>query len=693
MQASRLLPVAAMLLASLALAVWYVEASRAYYFWDYRFYHHLAYEVWQHLLHSPREMLGFVHWSLDWDINALYTLPLLPVFALFGAERVVYIGALTALYLLPFALLCGWVGARLVRSGQRLVALTASLLVLLLPPVWLPVLVGYPDVAAAAALTLAIGLYCQDPELRGWWRIAAIGSALAATMLLRRHFAYPAVVFLAAAILAHGLSWLHGAGRDWRGLLAMPLRLALAVGLMVALMLALAPEFTLRALLENYARLYESYRRPPQAILFNLYLNFGAGVMVLALLGYGLAWYHRLAPRRLIVFLLLSAGLWTLLWAGWVRQISPQYLLHLLPLVLAVGLYLLLQALRRHPGTAWLGMLIWAFMGVNFVQSLLLYNSSWADGALARALIPAHYRLLSAPVRLQNEHASDYQHYQTLVEYLQRRMRPDEQLYVAASHGLMNDDLVRSVEDTLYGVDHQPLSLLRTAHVDSRDFLPLSELLQAEYVLVTEPFLHHLPAAEQDVVRVVSEVFTESWPLSRDFEPLPQAFDFSSGFQVRLYHRIRPTTLATAIDTLRRMRAAVDPVGGQQTGWIDLGPRGRWGIAGGPGQAARLEIAVGARSSPVVYYHDLGGEIRLSGWLQARDCRGFALETRTWDPAGRETLRARRSLADDEPLAVAFDSQQPVALTLRLQAGADVPPAADCRLAIDALRVAADRLD
>src|SRR5262249_37174477 len=157
-----------------------------------------------------------------------------------------------------------------------------------------------------------------------------------------------------------------------------------------------------------------------------------------------------------------------------------------------------------------------------------------------------------------------------LVDYLARAAGDNRKpVYVAASSPNLNDDLLWHAnrvlhEDVLsYGSGHfwdsRHLNILHWVPLaDSRDTYPLDKLMAAEYVVVATPFQCHPHPEEQKVVQVVVNAFTEPWPFARDFVRLPETFTVGDGVQVAVYRRQRPTSLATAIQTLKAMEEFID---------------------------------------------------------------------------------------------------------------------------------------
>jgi hypothetical protein len=62
----------------------------------------------------------------------------------------------------------------------------------------------------------------------------------------------------------------------------------------------------------------------------------------------------------------------------------------------------------------------------------------------------------------------------------------------------------------------------------------------------------------------------KNWEISRDFQLLPEQFQLENGVTVRVYRRMRPSAIATAIKTLDAMQKQIAEKPGTQLDWISL---------------------------------------------------------------------------------------------------------------------------
>ena len=79
-----------------------------------------------------------------------------------------------------------------------------------------------------------------------------------------------------------------------------------------------------------------------------------------------------------------------------------------------------------------------------------------------------------------------------------------------------------------------------------------------------------LRPGEQDLIKVIHDAFTENWLIAGDFAKLPEEFELDKGIVVSLYRRIKPTSVATALQTLRKMQQQIGERPGRQLDWMSF---------------------------------------------------------------------------------------------------------------------------
>jgi hypothetical protein len=662
---------------------WVSEAERGtFYYWDYGNFEDLAGRTCRAFGSSWLEGWRFLTGSLSEDYNALFAVPLLP----FLGERPTrfrFILGLGLAYLLPLALALGSLAARLVPRRERQAFWATVAVCLTTPALWVTVMRGYPDVGAALLIALAARLYLERPALDRPLQILGIGLLLAGAALFRRHFLFAVTAFHGAvALVLFAAEWERRRETGQAARIAGAVWRLCGLGASTALMLTVIGfPFVARILRRDFYSLYASYLSPWHASLgFYLGLN-GAAAWVLALAGLALG------ARRPALFLLSFGALSLAQWSAIVRQISEVYTVHFTPtLVLGLGCFLAsLAACSRASIRVGASVLACGLVAVNLVLGL-----SPAD--LVAGHVPGRtlFAENSGPLTQDGREGL-----LELVAELRRTASPGDPILVAASSARLNAGLVAAADRALPGTAR--LRVIETPDVDSRDWYPVDALLEARLVVVALPVQHHLPPEEQHLVTVVVDLFRQGAGTARDFVRLPRAITLARGVEAHVYRRRRPSSLATGIETLAFVRAAVQERPGNQADWVIVGqvfpswaqPRadGATSLWIHPG---RLEDGTQAtalfltRPEPPLW---VSGRI---GFEDAR-CLGARLTAQLTDRTGRPIAQAsfltrpggRGDFALELPPA-------PAAEQLRLEASNRKPGASIdyCMLRVDPLRVA-----
>ena len=512
----------------------YTSHERYLYFWDWAGFHAVAADFTELLVADPRAGLELFRHSLAGEYTLVFALPLIPVLALSEGGRTPYILSVAGLYLLSFAVLAGVVCRRAFPELGRIALWSGAALAIAVPPVWLTVMRGYPDVLAAALVMGALAFVMPDLRLRRWRTIIGVAFLLAAAVVVRRHvlFAVLAVLGTVALLLLRNEWDLRRAGSSamptkplWTRLLR-ALALPLAIVAFIAL---LQPVFLANLVRHDYTTLYSSYQQPASELLFSfrtqtpgpLYFALGGLGFVLGIVRGRL----RCTPDTALT---LFGLLWLSAWVLMGRQQGPHHLVVGLPLIVSAGVLQVASVARvrvwQKPERAWLT----AVACYALVNAVVTHGP---DQAL-HASVQRQAGLLSSyagPLRRE-----DFDEVRALIAMLREGPQP---VLVAASNGRLNFDLVIKAEPRLFGRADRRLTVLHSPQIDSRDPLPVDELLRASQVVIVTPFQFHLlRAEEQQVVSVLLDAFAEDWPIARDFRRLDASVVLEGGVGI---HELR----------------------------------------------------------------------------------------------------------------------------------------------------------
>jgi hypothetical protein len=542
-------------------------------------------------------------------------------------------------------------------------------------------------------LTLAAAVYLGGPLLTDWRRIVLIAGLVALAPVFRRPFAYGSaalLVTMVAHILIGGVLRLRHDPRSARPAVVLSgIGLAMIVGLALSGLWLFARPFVDSVLAIDFGALYASYGVPAGDVLAWSWTAVGPLAWVLA--AAGLAWAaasHDGNGRAAVAFVALQ-GLFGL--AAWVLvagQVNAHYAYQFLPAV-AAGLGLAahgLYARARRAGARLAVAAVAAAIGVGGLGLTLASPGLPALASVAGAL----------PASAQPLVRTDLAELDRLVGHL-RAATPGRPIYVIASSFVINGEVVRQAERQRFADADPVLAILPAPEIDSRDAYPVSTLALAEVVVLAEPFQHHLPPAEQRVVRAAFDAFVDGWEISRDFEREPATFRLETGVEVSVLRRTRPTPIAVIRRTLDQVEAAVARRPGGQPDWVvaradSAGLALRRDPGGTDTLTARIEA--GGAAGPVLL-SDRPGARQVRGRVSFGDpaCPGIAIVLREHRPDGSLLAEHRvvRRPSDPGTFEIGLSRQRFDFVTVEVRRPDDRPasswPSQGCQITIDSIAI------
>lgn len=541
------LPLAAGALAGaavVAFVAWYVLAERWIYFWDQSGYWLRSVAVAERLPHDPLGALATVLGTIRRDdYNQLIVVPLAPAMALLGEGRLVYVLAVAVLYGLAAAASIALFAERAFLRPLRVPAAGVALgvvTVVLAPRLWLPVLVGLPDVAGCIVIPL-VWWALRDPVAQiASRRLAGIAAALALLVVLRRWYAY----WVLALLLALAAEQLFRV-RDRRALLAAWARIALLGGAALLLFLLVTGSHGIAMLSADYGRMHAAYRsaRPLLAAPSLLLRDFGAFWLLLAAAGAVVA--LRSATTRAAARLLLVQSLLVVLLFARTQNFNGHHLYLLFPqLATFAAIATATLGGARRSGRAVAAVVV-ALLVIDFAVQL----APGVQGALG-PLAGAFGGVVHPPLV-----RSDLGEVARLTRTLDALTRDENsRIYVLSSSVLLNDEVLANAHRTDPSLPDLRGRILSTSHVDQRDGFPWA-LAQAGFVVLSDPTGFHLRPEDQRVVGVPADAIRGGRGIGRAFERLSDVFVLEDGSTVTIHARRRETS-RDEIAELQRALAA-----------------------------------------------------------------------------------------------------------------------------------------
>lgn len=536
---------AALLLATCGLAGWYVASERTLHKDDHIAYWSLSADLARMARHEPAGAAAAVVRSVpERELNLLPAAPVAAGMLAAGSSRSAYVLLVMALYAVPAVLAVAWLVATAVGTpaAVRVAPVATAALVLWLPALFQPVLLGYLDAGGMALAALAwVGYLRAADGAPGWrgWAVAG-GGAAALAALFRRWYGIGTAGFL-AAVAVDGVVRAVAARRGGRAAAGAPA--AVTVGTAVFALLAMAAPRLATIASADYHDAFAAWNRTSAAgDLVAALDRFGVlPVMVLLILG---GWALSGGARRAVLLLgLQSAVAWVLFHR--IQDPSPQHWYLWLPWLLAAAAAGLAGvAVRLRPVVA-RGLAVAVLAGGVVVSA----------AAVVAGPGPSTGRPgLLGDVRLQPVVRGDLGEIRRLLDVLDGRLRERPgPVYVLAAAGPVTDTSLGLANLSLGGSWIAPRWIVGSAHVDRRDGFP-DRLLAARYVVLPMPVQAPRPPVHHRVVVEPAAQIVAGTGVGAAFRPAPERFQLDDGVVVALWERLRPhavAEVATLEDALR----------------------------------------------------------------------------------------------------------------------------------------------
>lgn len=524
----------------------YLEQERTIHFWDYAMYANMALGLFD----APRgtAALSMFYGSFAQKYNLLFALPSMVSFALAEPTRSIFILTNYLCYFIAFQAGIAFVLRQLYKLTWEHALFASGLLCVLVPFAWHPLLQGYPDHGAAACLTFAIGLaLSRKPRFRTYMMMGAL---LGFSILFRRHYAYPVLAVLAAQGLCEIVfAFQKGILREpaWYKEKAVQFGL---IGLsLLAVLVACEPLYLQEILMTDYAALYKSYERPPCYFVLFAFSRVGAGLLALSLIGYGLQAYVNGKNKKRLLFIGLVMVLWLTLWALGPGQAGDHYLISIMPLFCAVGLYGFVRALWHESRN------LKIFLGICIL--FLMTNSAYAFW-LSPFPLPSEtprFGLWSHPrppwVR------GDLPELERLARYIQNTTTDEDRVVIVGSSFLFNQDLVRAVYTDVIKDVRPVYRYLFAPESDGEQDPPMDAYAAGTVFIVATPTQYHLPPDGQKVVTALATRFPPASDAEVLFRKDAPDFVLDQGITVEVWRRTapwKPGQLYQKLSDIRRMK-------------------------------------------------------------------------------------------------------------------------------------------
>jgi len=570
-----------------------LRAPEFYPNWDPRNWYRLAGLARALLAGEPNSWAPFRE-TLQSEYNALYALPLAPALMAFGQSYYVYGMAVAVIYGTAASLAVGAVAGVIVAGYRPSVIYwtfaSAALVTATRSAVWWNVIWYYPDVGDALVLALwaiAAILLLRRPT---WLLAGAVAMLTVAVLVFRRHLVFAwgvaGIGLSTSAVLECWVDWQasdRSARRRQLGAAAQRIgALAASAVLGLGIILALLPQFVRGMASVFLHHAYIEFEESPADVVVAMLGVIGVIPMALAAAGYVASTIVFGRRRFEILGLGLGAAAYIVLWAALVRQVGPQYWIvagaFFVPIGIGLGVGALAEKLRGRARLAALG-----------TACLLLFVSAGrlVDGAMSKIMDignpPLPPLLQGRVAKLSFNHGMEGSFKAVFAQMAIEAPLP-RTVFVDGSSGIFNQAALQSAAEALLGTLAKSYFIRPVPDLDARDSLPVSEIMDADFVLVADPLQTILPAGFRGMA-AVRDMFSDHRLAALDFERVgePVAFPGASlsgfpykapernpPFRVSIYKRIRESDEGTALATIAALRSAVPNRGYGQPSWIEI---------------------------------------------------------------------------------------------------------------------------
>jgi hypothetical protein len=543
----------------------YIDQENFIYSWDYIGYQKstdiLIDEFKKFFLSGILEFFN----ELFADYSKLFCIPILPFYLAFGKSRFSFILSLALVYITSFSLIMGVVFSSVVKNNRWGAFWLAAFITLITPSAWISVLRGYPDIGGATIFMLGILLYWKDSSLKQKNLPLKIAILMSILVIFRRHFAYAfrslIITIFLQNIIKLGLKKITRINKEKIDTSSIK-----RLSLVLILFLAFSIHLPIKTFYFNYRELYSSYEESIATNVRYYGLSFGPIFIFLAAAGFTIGLTYTKFDKNKLGFLGLLGLISVLQWLVSSKQLGVHYASHFLPFII-LGISTLIWSTDKilmRLGNRFKAYSVAITIALQAFLLLLNFNIGIANTSLnIKSLQPLFARQEAPLIR------SDYSELVRFIKYIKDNLNTEDSIYVAASsYGILNKSILEEGEKSLY--KEQKLNIIRTSDIDSRDFYPLNGLLNAHYVVVTDPIQYHINPNQQKVITIIGNLFKDKQLIAADFEKVSEQFLFQDGVTGYLYKRIKPTSTETILSTLHFMEQRINRKLGRETYWLTL---------------------------------------------------------------------------------------------------------------------------
>ena len=515
----------------------YVKQEHDIYFWDYmrswRMYQELG-QLWSQNILDFFIVLFQSIFSQEYNFLSsaiLQPFHLLPN----GNGRLIFISAISIIYLIPVALLISTL------INQHSVSSRQSFWIyfwvaMFFVPFWKPIMRGYTDIAGMIPILYVI-YYVLKHDLAEKVKlkhVITIGVMLWSAFVLRRWYAYTVVaLYITLPFIS---IWISQNSLKLKNKINHTFTIYGTAGLISLGCVFIFQQHLFQEIISyDYGYAYSAYKFSTSLNIQQFIEYFGFGWILLSAVSWLLAMYFVMESRPLLITIFSTA---IISYALFYRTVSPD-MHHFIPLgtwfLLSLGIFLQ-WGLNKWVNT---------YQKIGVVITLLMIHIS----ILLYSLFPiTSFQFIALPSTTYPLHLKYYDNYKNMIDFVQNRLTDDEKKFVVVSADFkLNGSLINRLMSPKYFKNK-----ISNPDIDLRDGMPVHTLF-ANYVIITNPAGMYLPSGQENV-RIISNALINQKGIGRHYQEIAK-YKIDDATDAIVYQKISDFSRDDVVDYINQFVA------------------------------------------------------------------------------------------------------------------------------------------
>ncbi len=480
----------------------YVKSEETIYYWDHTVYWFKFIQLSQIAATNILQYFILIWQSIKTDIYNNFPIILLtPFYLIFGPSRETFIFSILSTYgLLSFFALAYIL--KLLNPALKLSAFALGIIFiayLFSLDVLGVILRGYVDIGGILIIYLMLIIYLKSNWKEKYSRktiiqTAILGLLCALLPIFRRYFAYSLIGFILALPVSE-LIILKSIKERKKEIINWMTHFFLLLFFLVTFFLIISRTLLTSMYSVDYTAAYAAWRGNLSIIEVFIKIIKDFGLINTALIFISIIYVSTLSKyRKILILSLLTLMISAVLFLR-VQFFDYHHYYLLLGFIVLIESIFIQNISEKRLGPLYC-LIISIIIVINTLQSLLPINSIHAYSI---GSIPIFSQKYLPPLK-----RDDLNLVKEIVFRLDSNVNKNGKIYVSASSQYFSDDILRNQCYLMYSFEYSLCnSILGSTHVDSRDGFP-TQMLTANYVIITSPIQYHLNPDQQKTVTFVS---------------------------------------------------------------------------------------------------------------------------------------------------------------------------------------------